>query len=484
MTAQNDGGAVAVPATVTAPLPALPTPDTGPGGGPDAGPGRWRTLVSPQASTPRPASVRRILTQVAASVALAFTVVAASGILMFQQIAKQEAVHRVAEVTDVLAESLVQPALTDAMANDPAAATAGLDSVMREQILTTQVVRVKLWNPQGLVLYSDERRLIGQRFDLDADARDALTAPRTQAGITDLDRPENGLESAPGKLLEVYRPVWTPNGQPLLFEAYFRYDLVSQRSDELWRGFSGVMLSTLAAVLVLLAPLLWLFYRRARSAQLQREQLMRRALDASTEERRRIAATLHDGVVQQLAGAAFLVGSEVERANTQGEQARAERLAEAAASVRDGVAGMRSLLVDIYPPSLTVGGLAAALADLVRTQSGSAARIHLEVDPAAEAALDAEQQQAVFRVAQECLRNAVRHSGAGNIWIELSQQPKDVRLEVADDGRGLEPERVEQAAAGGHLGLRLITDVAVAAGARLSVASSSTGTRFRLEVPR
>lgn len=484
MTAQNDSGAVAVPATVTAPLPALPTPDTGPGGGPDAGPGRWRTLVSPQASAPRPASVRRILTQVAASVALAFTVVAASGILMFQQIAKQEAVHRVAEVTDVLAESLVQPALTDAMANDPAAATAGLDSVMRNQILTTQVVRVKLWNPQGLVLYSDERRLIGQRFALDADARDALTAPRTQAGITDLDRPENGLESAPGKLLEVYRPVWTPNGQPLLFEAYFRYDLVSQRSDELWRGFSGVMLSTLAAVLVLLAPLLWLFYRRARSAQLQREQLMRRALDASTEERRRIAATLHDGVVQQLAGAAFLVGSEVERANTQGEQARAERLAEAAGSVRDGVAGMRSLLVDIYPPSLTVGGLAAALADLVRTQSGSAARIHLEVDPAAEAALDAEQQQAVFRVAQECLRNAVRHSGAGNIWIELSQQPKDVRLEVADDGRGLEPERVEQAAAGGHLGLRLITDVAVAAGARLSVASGSTGTRFRLEVPR
>lgn len=365
-----------------------------------------------------------------------------------------------------------------------AAPAPALDAVMRSRILTTQVVRVKLWNPQGLVLYSDERRLIGQSFALDSEARAALTEPRTEAGITDLDRPENGLESAPGKLLEVYRPVWTPSGKPLLFEAYFRYDLVSQRSDELWRGFSGVMLSTLVAVLVMLAPLLWLLYRRARSAQLQRERLMRRALDASTEERRRIAATLHDGVVQQLAGAAFLVGSEVERASSQGEQGRAERLAEAAASVRDGVAGMRSLLVDIYPPSLTAGGLAAALADLVRTQSGSTARIHLDVDTAAEAALDAEQQQAVFRVAQECLRNAVRHSGAGDIWIELSQQAKDVRLEVADDGRGLEPDRVEQAAAGGHLGLRLITDVAVAVGARLSVASSAAGARFRLEVPR
>jgi signal transduction histidine kinase len=415
---------------------------------------------------------------VAVAAVVAFAVVAVSGILVFQRIAKQEAVHQVAEVTDILAESVVQPALTDAMATDPARASAALDPVVRKGVLSTQVVRVKLWSPHGLVLYSDERRLIGKSFALDDEARSALTAHRTEAGITDLDLPENAFESGSGKLLEVYRPVWTPSGAPLLFEAYFRYDLVSQRSDELWRGFSGVMLSSLAAVLVLLAPLLWLFYRRARSAHLHREQLMQRALDASTEERRRIAATLHDGVVQQLAGAAFLVGGEVERARSHGEIERAERLAGAAATVRDGVAGMRSLLVDIYPPSLSDGGLAAALADLVRTQSGSTARIHLEVEPAAAAALDAERQQAVFRVAQECLRNAVRHSGAGSIWIRLSQQPGCVRLEVADDGRGLEPERAQQ----GHFGLRLIADAAVAAGARLSVATGADGTRFRMEV--
>ncbi|MDQ1742244.1 MAG: two-component system, NarL family, sensor histidine kinase UhpB [Pseudonocardiales bacterium] len=479
--ASSDGSAVTVPETGTA-LPAVRPPAAGALGAEAADAG-WQTLVGPRASAPRPPSVRRVLVQVAIAVVVAFAVVALSGILVFQRIAKQEAVHQVAEVTDILAESVVQPALTDAMAGDAAQATAGLDPLIRKGILATQVVRVKLWSPQGLVLYSDERRLIGQRFALDDEARQALTAPRTEAGISDLDRPENALESAAGKLLEVYRPVWTPSGKPLLFEAYFRYDLVSQRSDELWRGFSGVMLSSLAAVLVLLAPLLWLFYRRARSAQLQRERLMRRALDASTEERRRIAATLHDGVVQQLAGAAFLVGGEVERAGAQGDPARAQRLAEAAATVRDGVAGMRSLLVDIYPPSLTAGGLAAALADLVRTQSGAAVNIRLQVDPAAAAALDAEQQQAVFRVAQECLRNAVRHAEATTIWVELSQQARDVRLEVADDGRGLAPDRVEQAAAAGHFGLRLIADVAVGVGARLSVAGSGPGTRFRMEVP-
>jgi len=482
VTAPNDSDAGTVPAAVPASPAARPGPEEQPRA-PRAGSPQWRVLVSPRASAPRPASLRRIMAQVAVAVAVAFAVVAVSGLLVFQRIAKQEAVHQVAEVTDIIAESVVQPALTDAMATDPAGASAGLDPVVRNGLLSTQVVRVKLWSPQGLVLYSDERRLIGKSFALDDEARSALTAPRTEAGITDLDRPENAFESAPGKLLEVYRPVWTPSGKPLLFEAYFRYDLVSQRSDELWRGFSGVMLSSLAAVLALLTPLLWLFYRRARATHLHREQLMRRALDASLEERRRIAATLHDGVVQQLAGAAFLVGGEVERASSHGEFARAERLAEAAATVRDGVAGMRSLLVDIYPPSLTAGGLAPALADLVRTQSGSTARIQLDADPAAAAALDADQQQAVFRVAQECLRNAVRHAEAATIWIELSQQPRCVRLDVADDGCGLAPERAEQAAAEGHFGLRLMADVAAGAGARLSVASSADGTRFRMEVP-
>ena len=89
----------------------------------------------------------------------------------------------------------------------------------------------------------------------------------------------------------------------------------------------------------------------------------------------------------------------------------------------------------------------------------------------------------MFRVAQECLRNAVRHSGADNIGIELSRQADGVRLEVADDGRGLAPERAEQAAAEGHFGLRLIADVAAGVGARLSMASGADGTRFRMEVP-
>lgn len=464
------------PPAVTAPLPApeMPQEDT-----------EWQVLAAPgQGAQPqRPVALRRILVQVIGSIALVIVIVGVAGVVVSQRIAKKEAVHDVAQITDILAESVVQPALTDAMATNSGVASARLDALVRQGILNTQVVRVKLWNPQGLVLYSDEKRLIGQRFSLDDDARQALTAPRTEAGITDLSRPENALESAPGKLLEVYRPVWTPGGKPLLFEAYFRYDVVTDRSRDLWRGFSGVMLSSLIAVLVLLAPLLWAFYRRARSAQLHREQLMHRAVDASTAERRRIAATLHDGVVQQLAGTAFLLAGESERVAALGDEQLSGRLSEAAGVVRDNVSGMRSLLVDIYPAGLRVGGLAAALSDLGKAHTGSTARIQLAVDPEAASLLDARQQQAIFRVAQECLRNAVQHSGASNIVVRLARAGSGVRLEVSDDGRGFAPHESERAAEEGHLGLQLMADVAREVDATLSLSSGPDGTRFRMELP-
>jgi signal transduction histidine kinase len=283
----------------------------------------------------------------------------------------------------------------------------------------------------------------------------------------------------------VYRPVWTAGGKPLLFEAYFRYDAVNDRSRDLWRGFSGIMLSSLVAVLVLLTPLLWTFYRRARAVQAHREEVMVHAVHASTEERRRIAATLHDGVVQQLAGASFVVAGEAERAAAHGDIELADRLSGASTTFRDSVAAMRSLLVDIYPPSLRAGGLASALTDLGKAVSGSNARIRITVDPEAAASLAAEQQQAVFRVAQECLRNAVRHADAMNISLDLSQDTTAVRLDVVDDGVGFEPSTSERAAADGHFGLRLMADVALTIGATLSVSSTrGNGAHFRLEIPK
>ena len=150
------------------------------------------------------------------------------------------------------------------MATESAAASRLLDPIVRHGVLSDSLVRVKLWSATDKILHSDENRLVGSSFPLDEDAQASLTRARTQAGVSDLKRPENVYERSSGKLLEVYRPVWTPAGDPLLLETYFRYDTVTAGSHDLWRGFFGVTISSLAAVLVLLVPLLWTLIHRVR----------------------------------------------------------------------------------------------------------------------------------------------------------------------------------------------------------------------------
>ena len=93
-----------------------------------------------------------------------------------------------------------------------------------------------------------------------------------------------------------------PSGQPLLFETYLPYDTVTARTGQLWRGFAGITVSSLLLLIVLMLPILWRLLDRVRAAHDQRVHLLERAVDASATERQRVAASLHDGVVQELAG--------------------------------------------------------------------------------------------------------------------------------------------------------------------------------------
>jgi signal transduction histidine kinase len=429
---------------------------------------------------------RAILLVTIAAVVVAL-VVAGGGLLVSQRIAEKQAVHDVAELTDDLAVSVVQPALTDSMATNPAQARKTLDPLVRHWLGGVgEMVRVKVWTTRGTILYSDEPRLIGQTFPLDADSRAAFSPPRTEADITDLSRPENRYERGNGKLLEVYRPVWTPGGTPLLFETYFRYDTVSQRSQQLWRGFAGVMISSLLALLMLLGAGGWLLAFRARRSGDRNEELMRRALDASDAERRRIAATLHDGVVQQLVAASFMAAGQAQHAASGGGDPKlAADLDTVASTVRDGVAGLRSLLVDIYPPSLHTAGLASVLRDLADTASrgaGEVPDVHADIDLEVADGVPGHEQEAMFRIAQEAIRNAVRHSRARHLTLSLTAGNGTPALEVADDGDGFDAAALAAEGIEGHFGLRLMSEAARHGGGWLGLLSApAAGTVIRYE---
>jgi two-component system NarL family sensor kinase len=446
-----------------------------------ASPG-WVTVVSatgrPQRRA-RPISLRRLIGMLTAAGVLLMCLVAVAGSLLSRQIAGSQAVREVAQTTDLLAESVLQPSLTNPMATDPKAAAA-LDPLVRERILSSSLLRVKLWSTDGKIIYSDEPRLVGRTFGLDGGARAALSSPRTEAEITDLSRPENAFERDQAKLLEVYRPVWTPDGHELLFETYFRYDAVTDRSSELWHGFVGITLSSVGLLFLLLMPVMWALLRRTRQAQLQHEAMMQRALDASTEERQRIAAALHDGIVQELAATSFGLAGAAEAAQAGQQPGLAEELRSAATTVRASLGGLRSLVVDLYPPSLRSAGLPAALRDLAATPVSRGPRVTVGIDDAAANELSPEQQQAIYRIAQECLRNTVKHAEADSAEISFTRDGDGVCLQISDNGVGFEPtSRPAQ-----HLGLSLMRDVAAAIDGRLELRTApGAGTGWRLWVP-
>ncbi|MFL6165917.1 MAG: sensor histidine kinase [Ornithinibacter sp.] len=443
----------------------------------------WVTLGEPGGPQHHEAmfSPRRVLALLAAGIVGALVVVGVAGTLAARQLAEREAINDAATMAQVLAQAVVQPSLTDGLLTGDPDAIQAFDRVAHAQLLSRRIVRVKLWSEQGKVLYADQQQLIGSTFPLSDEQLRALQRHETVADVSNLDERENEFESA-ARAVEVYRPVWTPNGQIALFEFYTNYKSVGDRTGELWRGFAGVTASSLVLLVVIVVPFVWALVRRLRRAEEQRIQLLQRAVDASADERRRIAASLHDGPVQELAATSFTVAGASATASVHGQGPLSRDLDAAAAAVRSSIRSLRTLLVDIYPASLARSGIVAALLDLAQTTRREDLVVQVDAADEDTLALSADAQRLVHRVAQECLRNAAKHAGPATVVVSLHRDgPTSVTLDIVDDGVGFDVGQVLESPREGHLGLHLLADAASVPGALLQVSSApGRGTRWRL----
>jgi two-component system NarL family sensor kinase len=445
-----------------------------------------------------PERTGRVLGWVSLAALVALIGVGIGGVFAAQDLAERQAVHDAVATSDLLGQSVIKPALENELLHgNPAEkreAIAALDEKVDGFLDPTPatgegtgIVRVKIWTANGRIVYSDEPQLIGDQFPLGPEEREVLDKSRFRADISDLNEEENAFERTElgsDKLLEVYGPVLAPDRTPLLFETYRDYSVVDQRSGQLWRGFAGVTISSLLFFTVLLLPIVWRLLDRLRKSQRQREELLERAVDASIEERRRIAGTLHDGVVQELAATSFTVAGAAARAQTHGDTRLATDLHGVAGTLRSSIGGLRSLLVDIFPANLRTGGLADALADLAAPLRSRGIEVTLDLEHD-DVDLDPDVERLVFRITQECLHNVRRHSGASSVRIAWRGEGHEMVLDVVDDGRGFDPAAVLTRPSAGHFGVRVLADVASAAGADLSVSTTpGAGCHWRLRVPR
>jgi signal transduction histidine kinase len=403
--------------------------------------------------------------------------------LVLRDAGTTEALKSARQLTELVGKGVVEPNLTKGVVRGDPVALARFGKVVEERVLRPPIVRIKIWTAGGRVVYSDATGLIGKRFKLGKDEVASLKTGAVDSGVSDLSLPENRSERGLGKLLEVYLPIRDRGGRKFLFEAYQHFSSVAASAHSIWIAFLPALLIAIVVLYLLQLPIAASMARRLRRTSREREELLERAVDASSAERRRIAANLHDGVVQDLAGLSFNLAAAAERSRAEGDPAAADGLRAGAEQARQSVRGLRSLLVEIYPPSLRQAGLASALADLLSPVESRGIETALEIP--AELELPAEDEALLFRVAQEAVRNAVSHARASRVEVTVAAAAGGgASLQVADDGVGFDPAEAEGAGEG-HFGLAMLRDLAREAGASFEVESEpGAGARIRVEVPR
>ena len=438
--------------------------------------------LRPTGKRAAPPTARSVLVRFALGSVAAITVAVVGGYIALRAVAIDEA-KRDSRTKASEAGHLAESVLQDGVLTGETAALRALDDVIVGRVLSSSVVRVKIWSSDGRVLYSDDPAQIGGRYSLSDDQLRLLREGGAEVEVSDLSRPENELDRGQGELIEAYTRIRLPSGTPVLFEIYERFDSVTASARRLLRALAPPILGAIALILLVQAPLLWSLTRRLQRGYEEREALLANAVTASTRERRRVASYLHDGPVQEIAGLAFSLAPLAERAEVRGATEDAGELRQAIERLRATVRDLRALLVDLHPPHLAAAGIEAALADLVSPLRQRGVVVEVTVDGAEQ--LGRDQQAIVYRVAQEAVRNVIAHAAASSVRVELGVDGSQAHLVVADDGRGFGPgERADRRAAG-HLGLSLAEELARQVGGDLAVTSSQgSGTRVELRVPR
>ncbi len=411
-------------------------------------------------------------------------VLALAGLTLFavSRISNTEALNTAKERARLAGYGIVEPTLDPAILTQSAktaSAVAALDTLVQTRVLSERVVRVKIWNPQGKIVYSDEPRLVGQQFPPKRDHANVLRNGRVSAEQADVNGPENRFERSSGRLLEVYLPIRTSDGQQLVYEQYETYNSVTGNSQRLLWRLALPLGAGLALLWLTQLPLARSLAKRVGRAEGERAVLLEQAMTASERERERIAANLHDGVVQDLAGLTYELWATT-AATPPGELR--DSLERSAGIAQTSMRRLRSSLVDLHPPTVHALGLA----DAIDAVAQPLRRDGIDVEVAITLpVLDAEIESILYRSAQELLRNVHEHAHATRASVTSEVKAKSIGLKITDDGAGFsESTRAERSNAG-HLGIELQRALVTRAGGTLTVTSApGAGTIATVELPR
>jgi signal transduction histidine kinase len=410
---------------------------------------------------------------------LIFVMLIGATVWTIDAVSTTEAEREAAVIGEFNARVALSAYITDGLLDADPDSRAILAQAAAGLLAHSAVDHVKVWSRDGEILWSDDERLVGRQFALESSELELLESGGVSVEVSDLDRAENAFDTPSDgshRLLEVYFVVHTEAGRPVLVETYFPYSLVSDRATAIRQRFLPVAVGGLALLALSQIPVTTALARRLGRSRREREQMFEQAIERGDLERRRIAAEVHDGAVQDLIGVSFALAGTAAAA----PPGLAERIRALAGDTRRIVGSLRSLLDSIYPVKVPSTGWVDGLDDVLTPLRDRGIDVkldvpHLELTPADEMLL--------LRVSREALRNASTHADPQHVDVSLTRKGGHLLLDIRDDGKGFDSSDAGCRHASGHLGLPLIIDLASDAGAQLSIESSpGHGTNVHLEV--
>jgi len=213
------------------------------------------------------------------------------------------------------------------------------------------------------------------------------------------------------------------------------------------------------------------------------ESALTTLVQVQEQERARIAIDMHDGVVQLMVGSLYEMRAAAARSRGAPE-AIVGRQERACALLEDAIKEMRRVILDLRPLTLDLRGLAAAVEALVDGfQQVGNQRTVLRVK-GSPYRLSRDAETSAFRIVQEALNNAMKHSQANSAEVTLEFHAQGVELSVVDDGQGIDWEQAD-VMDGQHVGLRGMRERALSVGGELRVKSvPGVGTTIAATIPR
>lgn len=384
-----------------------------------------------------------------------------------------------------------------------------LNALLTQTPLGEKIIAIKIWRPDGRILYGADTLLTGLSFPIGEGLAMALSG-RVYTQISELFNTENITEAAKwSKLVDTYVPVFAPETGKVIavVEFYQPVDEVTRASSTAKRQSWMVVTITVAlsySLLFFLVHRASLTINRQRNelkkqvAQLlmntQNEKLHERvqraaATTTSLNESllRRISADLHDGPGQDLGFALMRFESIVEfcskcAGGQKGKMAIIEALQPIHSAIKLALADLRSICAGLRLPeidSLTLNKIAARAVDDYQSKTGAKVTLFAS---ASNTTTSLPVKIALYRLLQESLSNGFRHAAAMGQRVEIKTDDGRLLIAVSDDGSGF--DRRTAIRDGHHLGLIGMRERVEVLGGSFDLCSKpGLGTVIRVNLP-